>query len=79
MINTLTLALSVFHQNDIRAIHVSKDRPDYFHLYYRMNGKNRVMLVPKETPSAEQLQSEVNILLRRSAEEQHKIGALDAR
>jgi hypothetical protein len=78
-ISTLTLALSIFHQHDLRVIDVNKSHTKNYHLYYRLHGKNRVMLVPKDTLDFQKLQKEVAILVNRSNEEQEKLGAQDAR
>lgn len=76
-ISTLTLALSVFQQNDLRVIDVNKSHNLNYHLYYKLHGKNRVMLVPKETDNPMKLQQEVGILLSRSFEDQAKVGMQD--
>jgi hypothetical protein len=79
MISTLTLALSMFSQNNLRVIDVNKSNPSYYQLYYRRSGANRVMLVPKECNDIQQLQREVEILIKRSIEEQGKIGIQDCK
>lgn len=76
-ISTLTLALSVFQQNDLRVMEIVKSHPKNYHFYYKTGGKNRVMLVPKECDNPMKLQSEVGVLLSRNFEEQAKCGVLD--
>jgi hypothetical protein len=76
-ISNLTLALSVFSDKEIHAISVSKDDSDFYRIFYRMEGKNRVMFVPRKTVDAEQLQMEVAVQLKRSPDEQLRLGPLD--
>jgi hypothetical protein len=76
-VSSLTLALAMFHKNDLRVTGVNKTHPKFYHLTYRMHGVNRVMLVPKHCDSYQQLQSEVEVLIKRTLDEQKKIGALD--
>ena len=76
-ISNLTLALSVFSDKEILAQSVSKDDPDYYRIFYRMEGKNRVMLVPRKQVDSEQLQMETAVLLKRTPEEQLRLGMLD--
>jgi hypothetical protein len=76
-VSTLTLALSKFNELDIRANAVNKAHPDFYHIYYVKDHKQRVMQVPKRTEDMEKLQREVGILLQRSFESQVKYGAKD--
>lgn len=76
-VSTLTLALSVFQKNGLRVIDVNKTHADNFHLYYKKDGKTRVMLVPKKCDDNIKLQSEVEILLSRNYLEQDKLGKSD--
>lgn len=76
-ISNLTLALSVFKDSDIYAATISKEHAKFYHIYYKKDGKTRVMLVPKEIVPVDQLQYEVNILLSRNIAEQAKVGVLD--
>ena len=78
-VSTLTLALSVFHQHDMRVIDVNKSNPNFYHLYYRVGQTNRVMLVPKDCHNYQKLQSEVEILISRTAEEQARLGHADGK
>jgi hypothetical protein len=78
-VSTLTLALSVFQQNSLRVISVGKSHKDNYHLIYRLHGVNRVMLVPKTCERPQQLQSEVETLIKRTLDEQKKVGHLDAK
>jgi succinylarginine dihydrolase len=78
-ISTLTLALSVFSQNDLRVINVSKSDKTNYQLFYRKDGKNRVMMVPKECDNIQKLQSEVQTLISRNHEEQLRLGDKDGR
>lgn len=76
-VSTLTLALSVFSKNDMRAISVNKSHPKNYHIYYRANGVDRVMSIPKECYDFQKLQSEVEVLIKRNLDEQHKVGIQD--
>lgn len=76
-VSPLTLALSVFQQNDHRVIEVNKAHPLNFHLYYIKDSKKRVMIIPKECSNPQRLQSEVQTLLSRNPIEQQKIGKDD--
>jgi hypothetical protein len=75
-LSNLTLALSVFKDSDIVAS-ISKDNSKFYHVYYKKDGQTRVMLVPREVVSIEQLQHEVRVLISRNPEEQARLGALD--
>jgi hypothetical protein len=77
VISNLTLALSIFTDNNVHAPSISKDHPTHYQVYYRVDGKNRVMMVPKSQVDYEQLQFEVGVLLSRNLEEQHRIGKND--
>ena len=77
-VSTLTLALATFSQLDVRAIDVGKSNQNYYHVFYKSEGKNRVMLVPRRVESFEELQREVGILLSRSNEAQQQHGFKDA-
>jgi hypothetical protein len=76
-VSTLTLALSVFNQHNVRVVQVHKNHAQNYHLYYRQHNTNRVMMVPKECSDIVQLQSEVESLLGRDRETQQRIGHLD--
>lgn len=76
-ISNLTLGLSVFNDKEIIAISVGKDNPENYYIFYQIEGKRRVMLVPRKQVDAEQLQMEVAILLKRTPEEQLRLGPLD--
>lgn len=77
-LSTLTLALAAFNQAGVRAINVGKSNPNFYHIYYHIDGKNRVMLVPRETKDFEKLQSEVTSLVCRTSASQNQIGYKDA-
>jgi hypothetical protein len=79
MISSLTLALSAFNEIDVRAINVGKQNSEFYHVYYKKDGLNRVMLVPRSIEDFEQLQSEVKILIERSFEQQEKLGNCDTK
>lgn len=76
-VSTLTLALATFSQRNVRAINVGKTNPDYYQVFYKKDGVNRVMLVPRKDIEFEQLQAEVGILLDRSNEAQLEVGHKD--
>ena len=76
-VSTLTIALATFTQLDVKAINVGKGNPDCYQVYYRHDGKNRVMMVPRKVDSFEALQREVSILLSRSNEAQLVTGHKD--
>lgn len=79
-ITSLHLALSTFTDNEIRAIKINSDHPKNYHIYYRKDGKFRVMVVPKQyNDEIEKLQKEVNILLNRSTATQMEYGAKDCK
>jgi hypothetical protein len=80
-VSTLTLAIAVFQQNDLRVIEVNRSHATNYHLYYMMNGVKRVLLVPKhcERYQQEQLQCEVQTLISRGLEEQQRIGNMDCK
>lgn len=77
-VSTLVLALSTFNENEIRAINVAKTNPNFYAIFYKRDGLNRVMMVPRDINDIVQLQMEVAILLSRNAEEQNRVGHLDA-
>lgn len=78
-IASLTLALGVLNQNGVRVLSVNKSNPSHCHIYYRMNGVNRVMVVPKECKDTFKLHREVESLVRRTPQEQQKLGFLDGK
>lgn len=76
-VSTLTLALATFSQLDVRAVNVGKGNPEVYQVFYKKDGKNRVMMVPRKVESFEALQREVAILLNRSNDAQLSIGLKD--
>lgn len=64
-VSNLTIALSAFSENDVRAIAVGKGNPTHYQVFYKADGKNRVMLVPRKNVDFVALQREVGILLSR--------------
>jgi hypothetical protein len=77
-VSNLTLALSVFTDRQINAASISKANPKFYHVFYVINGVNRMMVVPRNPVDIAQLQHEVGILLDRDIEAQQRLGALDA-
>lgn len=75
--STLTIALSTFAENDIRAISVGKGNPHYYQVFYKKDGKSCVMTVPRKGVDFIQLQREVSILLSRDVATQLEHGYKD--
>lgn len=76
-VSTLTLALAMFSELDVRAVSVGKSNPSYYQVFYKKDGKNRVMMVPKRLTDFETLQREVRILVSRSSAQQQEQGFKD--
>lgn len=76
-VSTFALAAAVFQQNGHRIISVNRLHPENYHLYYKKDGKMRVLSVPKKCTDAMKLQAEVQTLLSRNALEQAKLGNQD--
>lgn len=76
-VSTLTLALATFNELDVRAIDVGKENQKFYQIFYKKDGKMRVMLVPKKATSFELLQYEVASLLNRSIAAQQEHGHKD--
>ncbi len=78
MSKVLELALSLFHQNNVRVSAVNKSNPTHFQIFYSKGSAQRVMLLPKNTSDLNKVQEEVLILVARNKDEQQKIGYLDS-
>lgn len=76
-VSTLSLAAGVFQQNNHRIVEVNKNHPENYHIYYKKDGKSRVMIVPRQCSDAFKLQNEIQTLLSRNALEQAKLGKED--